>query len=165
MKRSSFYSKSFTGFITRSSPAAATGCFYSPWRPAEDNPYFYHILHLLKQGGLQRWEQCWSQCSWVRRVEHFLANQHPIFNYIWGRTHSEREEVLLSVRPRWHMNTGWLTKSLKGPVAHIWVGIDPLHCQSPSETGKKKVGCPVHSQPSQVGWNFCRHQLFKNHLR
>lgn len=28
-------------------------------------------------------------------------------------------------RPRWHMNTGWATKSLKGPVPHIWVDADP----------------------------------------
>lgn len=27
--------------------------YFSMWSPADDNPYFYHILHLLKQGSAE----------------------------------------------------------------------------------------------------------------
>lgn len=58
-----FCSKIFTGFNRRVDTAIAKGCFYNPWSPAQNNPYFYYRLHLQQQGSLRRWEQRGSQCS------------------------------------------------------------------------------------------------------
>lgn len=66
-----FYSKIFTGFNRRVDTAIDKGCFYNPWGPAQNNPYFYYSLHLQQQGSLQRWEQRGSRCSRWGQVEHF----------------------------------------------------------------------------------------------
>lgn len=117
----------------------------------EDNPYFYPILPLLKQGNLQRWELCRSQCT--GQVEGFLLSS-ILFLIIYEAEVSDREEVLLRGRPWSHMNTGWLTKSVKGPVTHIWVGSDPPRCQSPWEDGQGEGGVPCTSTGLPRGVEF-----------
>lgn len=79
----------------------------------------------------------------------------------WQRALGQRSRACV---PREHRVTGWVIKrSSHSHQSWRWPG---RHWHSPPEIrGGDKVGCPVHPQASRVGWNFCPHQLFKNHLR
>lgn len=89
-----------------------------------------------------------------------LAKLHPVFNYIWDRIHSDREDMPLRTKPGWHMNTGgWPSHLQVQSLTSEWALTHSTN-GALERKDNEKVGCPVRPQPSQAGWNFCRHQLF-----
>lgn len=143
-----FYSKIFTSLLEGWRLLWLKDVSTMTWSPRGHDQYFYHSLHMLRQKKNKR------HAAEGGNYE-ILARFLNIY---------EAEFTVTETTCSWEWGLDG-TKSLKGSAAHIWVGTDPQHPGAVERKGKKKVGCPVRPQPSQVGWNFCPHQLFTNHLR